>query len=736
MKGENKIRLLFATVLLVACLAMPAAARKFDWQQVAYLGRDPFTDPSAGEWYISNPALYNYTQLGFRWSSPRISGLAVDNSRHLLYVATAVGYGYGKLQVWDTSSEPYTKLKEWNTWYKLTGPAGKPCGGSITQIVIGGDGNAYAVVNSTFSYDNDSNYGHCILKIYYDESTSSWKRDVIWQPESHPGCPTRGAASRYNSIRGICVDRNGNIEWVMDPSGSNTFWNYHHRQILDVQTGEIFCDGCGLNTGGGFYMGMCQVGQCIGEKAGEFGFNYPVIGTNVHFAAGQTLKAYRDVFDGYSIVSHLATAGVGYAKVTTTSAYDPVNATLWFGFHGDQGCWDPNCGYGTTAIANVRNSDWANNKDWSKGEFITAHVAPATPDLYNPADEAWNLDRLYYLASVRKKLWVSALAADTSSGDALYSVVGETTEYNTAPDSPVVRRTAYKGSDVDPVTNPYFGHVLRMNQDCTKITDEGRPNPTGQVVAIAEVTPGNFIVETLDTQGNRYLYKSVPVARNTMSLNQIKKAESGTAIRTDGPKTVTWPATGTSATYFYIEEADKSCGIKVIPRNPAAIPVKNDRVDITEGTVQTIRGELVIDDAVFTIVGTGEEITPIAASGAAMGGSRLGDQPPIPTGSRGGASNVGLLMRIAGKVGVVVVDDRTGNQWFTIDDGSGVTSTYVDLAGVTQIVPGVKVQFAPTNYSVGDILGVTGVLSVDHAPGIFQRVLLPRDANDINTVAE
>jgi len=164
--------------------------------------------------------------------------------------------------------------------------------------------------------------------------------------------------------------------------------------------------------------------------------------------------------------------------------------------------------------------------------------------------------------------------------------------------------------------------------------------------------------------------------------------------------------------------------------------VKNDLVEITEGTVQTIRGELVIDDAVFTIVGTGEEITPIAASGAAMGGSRLGDQPPVPTGSRGGASNVGLLMRIAGKVGAVVTDDRTGTQWFTIDDGSGITSNYVDWAGVTQTVPGVKVQFDPTNYSVGDILGITGVLSVDHAPGIFQRVLLPRDNNDINTVAE
>jgi len=79
-------------------------------------------------------------------------------------------------------------------------------------------------------------------------------------------------------------------------------------------------------------------------------------------------------------------------------------------------------------------------------------------------------------------------------------------------------------------------------------------------------------------------------------------------------------------------------------------------------------------------------------------------------------NNVGLLVRIAGKVKAVVSDG------YYLDDGSGLK----DETGNT----GIKVWTGlPNSTTVGAKLGVTGVISCRSASGKVYPMILARDVN-------
>jgi len=106
---------------------------------------------------------------------------------------------------------------------------------------------------------------------------------------------------------------------------------------------------------------------------------------------------------------------------------------------------------------------------------------------------------------------------------------------------------------------------------------------------------------------------------------------------------------------FYVEDADRSSGIKVMGTPTQGV---GDKVKVN-GTTSLVDGELVItigSAADVTLVSTGSAVDPLVVNGRGLG-----------TGA--GLSAIGLLVKVAGKVTAV---DSVG-RLITIDDGSGVS---------------------------------------------------------------
>ena len=111
---------------------------------------------------------------------------------------------------------------------------------------------------------------------------------------------------------------------------------------------------------------------------------------------------------------------------------------------------------------------------------------------------------------------------------------------------------------------------------------------------------------------------------------------------------------------IYIEEADRSSGIRVATTVSFAV---GDIVDVTGGTMAGANGEQYIAGA--TVRKTGEAVDPLAPVfmiHRSLGGESFGFQQEV-TGTHG-LNNVGLLMRLVGKV------TYSGGTFAYIDDGS------------------------------------------------------------------
>lgn len=169
------------------------------------------------------------------------------------------------------------------------------------------------------------------------------------------------------------------------------------------------------------------------------------------------------------------------------------------------------------------------------------------------------------------------------------------------------------------------------------------------------------------------------------------------------------------ADYFYIEEADRQCGIRVLWSGGA--PMEGTPVTIT-GYVTSVPAnqELAIQamsvdagdpgDALKPLVMTGKTVCGGATVATMTVGSYIYKQQVQP-GVSVGTPNVGLLVKIVGKV-TAKTSDFFGNTTSYIDDGSGTTA---DLDDSLVAYKGVKVV-GNLSGEVGDSVQVTGVVSL------------------------
>ncbi len=168
---------------------------------------------------------------------------------------------------------------------------------------------------------------------------------------------------------------------------------------------------------------------------------------------------------------------------------------------------------------------------------------------------------------------------------------------------------------------------------------------------------------------------------------------------------------------FYIESPDRSGGIKVL----SSLPVQR-------GAIVTVQGILTVKDGEAAIQLTGmaatgrSDLAPLDMRCCDVGGGACGVQTALwacrgagsDPGPMQGLTNVGLLVRVAGRVTHVSPEGRR----FNLDDGSGAPLVCVAPAGVE--LP-----------SVGGTVRVTGISAAEIREGRPAPLLRLRGVGDI-----
>jgi hypothetical protein len=170
--------------------------------------------------------------------------------------------------------------------------------------------------------------------------------------------------------------------------------------------------------------------------------------------------------------------------------------------------------------------------------------------------------------------------------------------------------------------------------------------------------------------------------------------------------------------FFYVEDPDRTSGIRV---SSSTVVREGDLLNVvgTIGLLST-RERHIYNPSVLTIVSSSNPVpSPIGLGCRALGGTDLNKYTPGVAGGVG-LNNLGLLVRIAGKV------SSPGSGFFYVDDGSGVS----DGTGY-----GVKVLYSGTNPpTVGKMVSVTGISSVEYRNSLYRPVLRTRKDSDITKV--
>ena len=161
---------------------------------------------------------------------------------------------------------------------------------------------------------------------------------------------------------------------------------------------------------------------------------------------------------------------------------------------------------------------------------------------------------------------------------------------------------------------------------------------------------------------------------------------------------------------FYIEEPDRSSGIKVVSGVAGEV---DDVVDVT-GVVGISDGERQINaGSVVTLGIAAEPPSPLGIRGDHLGGGPLNWYTPGITGACG-VNNIGLLATTWGRV------TSTGYRHFYIESRPAIA---VKVVSDSLIMP-----------EIGEFVVVTGISSCEVLSGATGRAILPREQEDIGVL--
>jgi len=206
--------------------------------------------------------------------------------------------------------------------------------------------------------------------------------------------------------------------------------------------------------------------------------------------------------------------------------------------------------------------------------------------------------------------------------------------------------------------------------------------------------------------GVRFFTLEDRMIQEVPTVAAVKQLASGTIVALSG-KVVT----AAFNTFYYVQESNRSSGIKVISN---AGPAVGHLVDIV-GTVSIVDGERQINAGQSTAMGVAgdDALKPLGIRGDWLGGGPLNAQTPGITGARG-LNNIGLLVATWGNV------VSTGSNYFYIQCTDAIT---------------VKVKSGSlTQPPVGKMVRIMGISTCDVVAGGVCRAIMPRQQSDIRVM--
>ncbi|MEI6914285.1 MAG: hypothetical protein WCL39_04050 [Armatimonadota bacterium] len=184
--------------------------------------------------------------------------------------------------------------------------------------------------------------------------------------------------------------------------------------------------------------------------------------------------------------------------------------------------------------------------------------------------------------------------------------------------------------------------------------------------------------------------------------------------------------------HFYVEEIDRSSGVKVVPADGLPTGIAVGKLVDVGGLLKTdANGERWLDATVKVLTGT-TALNPLVMSNSSLGGGDFDYTVSPRKGQCGisgtvGINNIGLLVKTYGTV------TQVGIGYFYVDDGNHLldgTSTNSEMN------VGVRVISSAAGYVPGDLLSVIGISSC-YTPSVGQTVrrIVPRGGDDIVKMA-
>jgi hypothetical protein len=220
-------------------------------------------------------------------------------------------------------------------------------------------------------------------------------------------------------------------------------------------------------------------------------------------------------------------------------------------------------------------------------------------------------------------------------------------------------------------------------------------------------------------KGTNYLHwvgfwaGDIPTPVVSATAQQAKLLQDGTYVSVSGKVATTGPTDRFSG-FLYMEEADRSSGIRVsCPTWPVTGLARGSILTVIGSMGTTSAGERQVMASIVIITSSTSPLKQLGMPNRSVGGGDFGSPPA--TGQWGivggqGLNNIGLL---AETWGLIV---ETGNNYLIIDDGSGRT-VRIDTTGLSGL---------PT----------TGYISVIGLSSLYSgriSLILPRNSTDVQS---
>lgn len=499
--------------------------------------------------------------------------------------------------------------------------------GPVTKLVVAGDGKVYALQNWTeIHWSFYRGYPSRVLRINLNGTV-----DLINCPkfplQSDCTPPTEPDSFFY---RGLTVGADGNVYYNL--KGTNSYHKAHYLWRYDVVADTNDDLQPDVNNGWSEDNRMLSL-EWVGSDpvTGQDWFAV-VKSNNTHQWRADAISA---TCNRITVTNGTSSPGWGRDNATAT-VYDPLRKMLWAAGRGTA-----HTVYGGTNIMSRWRGDQSNPGNCLFK--ITTTSCPNTPDASVEGSDVWHangnipdftgIKNFEGTTDTNATYWVNCLAVNPADGACWMS-------YGADP--------GYRWNDL--------GHVMARGVNLADYYDMGKPEENAWVVALAFKGGVAYALTFNFVDGKYRVYTTTDTTPQPISgsIGEVKKILAdlpvGVSASLTGQKIVTYvqKKLDNSLDYIYIEEPDRSSGIRVVPLNPELTINVGDKVTVTQASNSLANGvELQLAGAVLNVTSASENPGSLASTNIALGGGKVGIQPAMT--DRGyGTSTVGLLTTIWG----------------------------------------------------------------------------------------